>query len=355
MQNRYILFGAGQGGRRALKAFGKDNVVCFCDNSLFGGKVGGKDVISFKVLHSMCEDNIVIITPRSENAKKEISKQLADDNIKYAFLYDELMRVNPKAWKRYFDDNTPELIKKARFIFEGSAQYVAVLTNPFYFLRKNLYLNIKEFAPCLSGCVMDFGCGSKPYETLFSHCKKYFGCDIEQSGHNHDGENIDVYYNGHNIPITEGELGGILTSSTLEHIFNLDEILDEFNRVLKPGGYILMTVPFVWNEHEVPYDCVRYTSFGIRQELEQHGFEIVVSKKITTYIEMLFQMAMEYVRFTVASLSKSHFVNVLFQVLLISPLCVCGILLNKLLPENDSWYGDNILLARKIEDKGTSI
>lgn len=54
---------------------------------------------------------------------------------------------------------------------------------------------MKKFAPLLKDELLDFGCGSKPYESLFVNVSKYTGVDIENEAHNHSNEKID-FYNG---------------------------------------------------------------------------------------------------------------------------------------------------------------
>jgi hypothetical protein len=44
---------------------------------------------------------------------------------------------------------------------------------------------------------------------------------------------------------------------------------------LKPGGFFLFTVPFLWPLHETPRDFFRYTPFAMRAQLEQAGFSQV--------------------------------------------------------------------------------
>lgn len=56
---------------------------------------------------------------------------------------------------------------------------------------------------------------------------------------------------------------------SLNIYFHIQEIVKELNRVLKENGEMLITVPFVWNEHEIPYDFGRYTSFGIIDLLQK--------------------------------------------------------------------------------------
>jgi ubiquinone/menaquinone biosynthesis C-methylase UbiE len=58
------------------------------------------------------------------------------------------------------------------------------------------------------------------------------------------------------IPFENERFDSILSTEVLEHVFNIDELLQEFNRVLKKGNN---NNPFTWEEHEMPYDFARYT------------------------------------------------------------------------------------------------
>ena len=236
---------------------------------------------------------------------------------------------------------------ESQFLFNGGRGLLAIFTNPFYFVRKHLYANIKIQAPLFAGDVLDFGCGSKPYKSLFTNCKSYIGCDVEISGHEHRNEIIDVFYDGKKIPFKDGQFDCILSSETFEHIFNLNEIVAELNRVLKLNGKMLLTVPFVWNEHEVPYDCARYTIFGLKNILEKNGFEVIEFKKSTPYIETVFQMAIEYIRLKVQNKLSNIYFWIIFNAVCIAPLVILGIVLSKILPDDESLYADNIILCKK--------
>ena len=45
----------------------------------------------------------------------------------------------------------------------------------------------------LNGVLLDFGCGSKPYSSLFK-VDEYNGVDFENEGHPHDNEQIDIFF-----------------------------------------------------------------------------------------------------------------------------------------------------------------
>jgi SAM-dependent methyltransferase len=56
----------------------------------------------------------------------------------------------------------------------------------------------------------------------------------------------------------------VVMSSVLEHVQYPFEAAREIDRVLKPGGYALLIVPFLFPIHGRPHDYFRFTSFGLR-------------------------------------------------------------------------------------------
>jgi SAM-dependent methyltransferase len=222
---------------------------------------------------------------------------------------------------------------------------LSVFINPFFFIRRGLYRGIKRHADKLQGRLLDFGCGRKPYRDLFQ-VEEYIGVDIEVSGHSHENEQIDVYYDGKTIPFPNAYFDSLFCSEVFEHVFNLDEIVPEVNRVLKPGALALITVPFVWDEHEVPYDFGRYSAFGIRHVLEKHGFEVLEHEKSTHFIEVLFQLWNLYIHNLVRTRNK--FLNIPLFFIFISPFTIIGIIFTTILPRQRSLYHNNVVLARKV-------
>jgi hypothetical protein len=80
---------------------------------------------------------------------------------------------------------------------------LAMFISPVYIIRRGLYRGILKMAPKIVGNVLDLGCGSKPYESLFINAKSYVGVDIKLSGHNHKDSKVDFFYDGKVLPFPD--------------------------------------------------------------------------------------------------------------------------------------------------------
>lgn len=234
-----------------------------------------------------------------------------------------------------------ELVKFENF----NPRFLGIFTNPFYFLRRSLYSALYQQRSVLSGVLLDFGCGRKPYKNLFS-VQNYIGVDIEVSGHPHRNSQVDVFYDGKTIPFSDQYFDCFLCSEVFEHLFNLEQILSEIHRVTKVGGRGIITIPFCWPEHEQPYDYARYTSFAIKQLLEKHCFEVISQKKTGGFFESVYQMFTLYVYSLFET--RSQVLNFLFTVMFIGPLNVIGCLLIFLMPRQMDLYHNQIIVVRRL-------
>jgi SAM-dependent methyltransferase len=225
------------------------------------------------------------------------------------------------------------------------------LSYPFYFMRKALFNALEENAPALSGVMMDFGCGSKPYKSLFK-VEKYIGVDYAGEGHSHETEHIDVYYDGKTIPFCDNHFDSILCTEVFEHLFDIEILLKELHRVLKPGGKMLVTCPFVWNEHEAPIDYARYTQYALRHLFEKNQFKVVKQDKKGTFVETLTQLSNLYVLETLfGSYNLKHYMAKRYinrlQPLFITLNNAIGSGLNKILPKRYDIYLSNVFVVEK--------
>jgi SAM-dependent methyltransferase len=218
-----------------------------------------------------------------------------------------------------------------------------LLLNPFYHARKGLYRAIAGFAGAIRGQVLDVGCGQKPYECLFT-CERYVGLEFD-SEENRRNKKADCFYDGGVFPFAADNFDAVVCNQVLEHVFNPDDFVGEIVRVLKPGGTLLLTVPFAWDEHEQPYDYARYSSFGLRALLERNGLAVESMVKTNAGVRAIAQLAAAYL-YKVTRTGRFA-IDVLIDIVLIAPVNICGVILGAVLPATPDFYLDNVVLAKK--------
>jgi SAM-dependent methyltransferase len=220
---------------------------------------------------------------------------------------------------------------------------LGLVINPFYFARAGLAKSIAYFAHLLKGRLLDIGCGSKPYKKLFV-VDAYVGLDID-SEITRKRNVAEVLYDGKLFPLPSNSFDSALCNQVLEHVFNPDEFLGEIYRVLKPNGKLLLTVPFVWDEHEQPYDYARYSSFGLKSLLEKNGFHVLEHKKISADATIIFQLINAYIFKVIQNWPR--LVRLFLTVSLIALFNILGLILGWLLPKNEDLFLDQIILVEK--------
>lgn len=222
-----------------------------------------------------------------------------------------------------------------------------LLFSPFFLIRYYLYQSISENAGLLNGKMLDFGCGTKPYKHLFNHVSDYIGVDFEGGGNVYEKKDVEFFYNGHQLPFDDHTFDSALATEVFEHIFNIDEILGEINRVLKPGGRLLLTCPFLWPEHEQPWDYARYSSFGIKALLEKHGFRVIKQGKTGNYIVGIYQLFVLFIYYLIPKVPVLYHIAFLTITLPFSIVTgLLAIILPKKLLRKDL-YLNNVLVVEK--------
>jgi SAM-dependent methyltransferase len=237
-------------------------------------------------------------------------------------------------------DQARRLLARERF----HPTWLGAIIHPFYIIRSRLARSIAGRASEIEGRVLDFGCGSQPYRGDFAHVADYVGVDVAVSGHSQTSSKVDIYYDGRTLPFPDASFDAVISFEVFEHVFNLDEILDEIRRVLKPGGKLLFSIPFAWDEHEQPFDYARYTSFGIRALLERHGYGEIEIEKTSTDVEAIGQLWIAYLHQHVGARHGS--IRALVQLALLAPLTIMTLILSHILPDRRHIYCNLLVSAR---------
>ena len=220
-----------------------------------------------------------------------------------------------------------------------------IFVNPFYLARKALWSEISASSSMLSGDLLDVGCGTMPYRKLFS-TTSYTGLEYDTVVARKRAM-ADAYYDGSRFPFEDKSFNALLCNQVLEHVFTPDLFIGELARVVKPGGRLMLTVPFIWDEHEQPYDFARYTSFGLKAILERNGFRIVIQRRLLDDASVIFQILNAYL-YKVLN-PKYFFLKIAIRIFIFAPVSFIGVLAARILPDNQDMYLDQLVIAEREE------
>ena len=121
------------------------------------------------------------------------------------------------------------------------------------------------------GRLLDIGCGSKPWRGLFAaHVDEHIGIDFVPS----ERPRRRRHHRRRRHPLPDENADTLLLTSVLEHLEEPERGIAEAYRLLKPGGHVILTAPFIWWIHEAPRDFSA-TRPSLRHLLEEAGFEVV--------------------------------------------------------------------------------
>jgi SAM-dependent methyltransferase len=138
----------------------------------------------------------------------------------------------------------------------------------------SLWRDLSEPLSRVRGTLLDVGCGAQPYRGLIPPGTTYIGLDTEQSARNFGYSMPDVRRIAPDgrWPVDDRRADVVLTTETLEHVEDPDTFLGEAYRCLRPGGRLILTVPFAARWHYIPHDYWRFTPSGLRLLLERARF-----------------------------------------------------------------------------------
>jgi len=130
--------------------------------------------------------------------------------------------------------------------------------------------------------IVEIGCGNGNVLSYLSSTleQEIWGADLFSKALKFCQERVDtplVQLDTYSLPFT-GALDVVCMFDTLEHLSADTKVLDEVNRVLRPGGRVVLTVPAyrkLWSYFdESSHHQRRYDKAELRQKMEMAGFDV---------------------------------------------------------------------------------
>ena len=182
--------------------------------------------------------------------------------------------------------------------------------------QENFDYHMRFFHAYTDGNLLDFGCGDGQFLHLASkYCAKAYGVDvsehaIEKARDRFPELEFEIFQTEKGIPYANNYFDTVSAIEVLEHILDIEAVLEELNRVLKPGGHLLITTTELTRLKTVLiaarylddyfYPTSPHIRFFTRKNLAdilcRKGFSVVEYKKNRTYFGFIPQGQMVVAR-----------------------------------------------------------
>ncbi len=124
------------------------------------------------------------------------------------------------------------------------------LTDPNWLVlraRRKLFMNWVTRLDGTALRILDVGGRLQPYRSLFDgRVRSYYALDAVA------GPTLSLVSRAEDLPLATGEFDVVLCTQVLEYVPSPQKAVDEMRRVLRPGGYLFLSVPAVFPRDSDP-------------------------------------------------------------------------------------------------------
>ena len=187
-----------------------------------------------------------------------------------------------------------------------------------------------------SGLVLDIGCADRWLTSYLSSATDYIALDYPVTGGFLYSAQPDIFADAARLPLASASVDTVLLLEVLEHLQHPARALSEIARVLRPGGKLLLSLPFLYPVHDAPHDYQRYTCHGLVRELEAAGLSTEVPSPNLGSAEsagLIFNLALGGMASKAIAGKKPSILLLPLVAIAIPVLNIASWLLGKVLPE----------------------
>jgi len=124
-------------------------------------------------------------------------------------------------------------------------------------------------------------------------------------------ERPDIVGSAELLPLKDCSVDWIICTEVLEFINNSEQMFSEVNRILKKGGCLFLTTPFLYRIHDQPHDLQRFTNQKLKLLCEKVSLSIKLLQPqgfFFTVIADFLKQAISQVKFRVSRYACAAFI-----------------------------------------------
>src|SRR3989344_8862967 len=197
--------------------------------------------------------------------------------------------------------------------------------------QKEVITEAKKYA---KGQLIDIGCGRMPYRRVLEPLvDSYIGVDHPKISKLYkSGVKPEVLADAKSLPFGNNTFDTALLIQVLEHVDSPEEVIKESARILKPNGILIISVPFFYPLHDMPYDWGRYTSSALKSFIDKASLRLLKIEQQGSFIEFFPQILNTFLikRINDIISTKFNLYPVILLVVLV-PFSILIIIFNNLL------------------------
>lgn len=159
---------------------------------------------------------------------------------------------------------------------------------------------------------VDYGCADRPYESLLPAGTCYVGADLPGNA----AADVEIGEDGR-VPLPEASFDLVLSTQVLEHVEDPDTYLAESMRLLRGGGWLLLSTHGIMYYHQDPEDYWRWTPAGLEKLVSRHGFDVVASRGVLGLLAAALQLIEDGIHWHVPRALRRPFAAVM-QVMIVA-------------------------------------
>ena len=121
--------------------------------------------------------------------------------------------------------------------------------HPQWFIKRFDHLRFVETANAYRGSVLDIGFSDQQLSQLLPQNTEYIGLDYWDTAANRYQTCPSVLGDARHLPFKAQSIDTVVLLEVVEHIPVPESVIKEINRVLKPNGRLVMSMPFMYPLH----------------------------------------------------------------------------------------------------------